>query len=135
MGAPRQGRLAPETASTIVVDDAYAPGLKDIETFSHVIVIYAFDRSQGWSATVRTPWEEQLHGVFAVRSPRRPNPIGVTVVKLVKREGARLHVEGLDAFDGTPLLDLKPYIPRFDCVEDADGGWFQRATNAERDQG
>lgn len=126
-GAPRQGALAPHAASTIVVDPEYEEGLRDIETFSHLIVLYAFDRSKGWSGLVKTPWEEKRHGVFATRSPRRPNAIGMTVVKLVNREGTTLHVQGLDAFDGTPLLDLKPYVPGFDRVEDAGGGWLEAA--------
>jgi len=125
--APRQGRLAPEVASTIVVEAAFAAGLEDIETFSHIIVLFAFDQSRGWSDTVKTPWEEKRHGVFATRSSRRPNPIGMTVVKLIKRDGATLHVQGLDAFDGTPLLDLKPYVPKFDRIEEAGGGWLRAA--------
>jgi len=124
VGAPRQGRLWPNVASLIVVDSKFEEGLKDIETFSHIIVLYAFDRSSGWSPTVQTPWEKMRHGVFATRSPRRPNPIGMTVVKLLKRLGPTLHVQGLDAFDGTPVLDLKPYIPRFDRVEQANQGWL-----------
>ena len=125
--APRQGGLAPDVESTIVVDSEYEAGLQDIESFSHIIVYYVFDRSSGWNRKVKTPWEEKKHGVFATRSPRRPNPIGMTVVKLAKREGATLHVLGLDAFDGTPLLDIKPYIPKFDRIEDAGGGWLGNA--------
>ena len=123
-GAPRQGRLAPGVESLIVIDPEYEAGLQDIETFSHVIVLYAFDRSSGWNPTVQTPWEEKRHGVFATRSPRRPNPIGMTVVRLTRRSGATLHVQGLDAFDGTVVLDLKPFVPRFDGVEDASHGWL-----------
>lgn len=124
-GAPRQGVLAPDVESVIVLDPDYEEGLKDIGTFSHIIVVYAFDRSSGWSPQVRTPWEEERHGVFATRSPRRPNPIGLTVVRLVRRAGTTLHVQGLDAFDGTPVLDLKPYIPRFDRIAEADEGWLE----------
>lgn len=120
-GAPRQGALAPDTGSTIVVDAEYEAGLRDLEDFTHVIVLYAFDRSKGWSLDVKPPGDENTHGVFATRSPRRPNPIGMTVVELVRREGATLHVRGLDAYDGTPVLDLKPYVPRFDRIESAGG--------------
>ena len=123
-GAPRQGRLASDAESLIVVDSEYEVGLKDIETFSHIVVLYVFDRSYEWTPMVQTPWEKKLHGVFATRSPRRPNPIGMTVVKLVKRLGSTLHVQGLDAFDGSPVLDLKPYIPQFDRIEDANQGWL-----------
>lgn len=122
--APRQGRLAPDVESVLVLDPEYESALKDIESFSHILVVYAFDRAAGWDPLVQTPWEETLHGVFATRSPRRPNPIGITVVELVKRVGPRLHVRGLDAFDGTPLLDLKPYMPRFDRIEEAVSGWM-----------
>ncbi|MBN2490439.1 MAG: tRNA (N6-threonylcarbamoyladenosine(37)-N6)-methyltransferase TrmO [Planctomycetes bacterium] len=123
-GAPRQGRLQPDAASEIVLDARYEPGLKDIESFSHIFVVYAFDRSKGWQELVRTPWQSEKHGVFATRSCNRPNPIGLTVVKLVRREGAVLHVTGLDAYDGTPVLDLKPYVPRFDGIRDASPGWL-----------
>jgi len=122
--APRQGNLAPNVESLIVLAPEYETGLKDIETFSHIIVFYVFDRSSGWNPLVQTPWEQERHGVFATRSPRRPNPIGMTVVKLVGRSGSTLHVQGLDAFDGSPVLDLKPYIPQFDVVEDANQGWL-----------
>jgi tRNA-Thr(GGU) m(6)t(6)A37 methyltransferase TsaA len=121
-GAPHQGGLAPETESTIVLEPEYEEGLTEIENFSHIIVLYAFDRMSGWSTMVKPPWDDKQRGVFASRSPRRPNPIGMTVAKLVEREGAVLRVQGLDAFDGTPVLDLKPYVPRFDRVDAATGG-------------
>ena len=124
-GAPRQDRRAPDTDSRIVVDAQYEAALQDIESFSHVIVLYAFDRSTGWSPLVQTPWEEKPHGLFATRSPNRPSPIGMTVVRLLRREGALLYVAGLDAFDGTPVLDLKPYIPGVDCITDATEGWLE----------
>jgi len=130
-GAPRQGRLDPDAPSRIVLDPGYEPGLKDLETFSHIYVLYAFNLSRGWRELVRTPWQAEKHGVFATRSPNRPNPIGLTVVKLVKREGAVLHVTGLDAYDGTPVLDLKPYIPEFDRIQDADQGWFGEAESSK----
>jgi tRNA-Thr(GGU) m(6)t(6)A37 methyltransferase TsaA len=124
-GAPRQGRRAPDTESRIVVGAQYAAALQDIESFSHVIVLYAFDRSTGWWPLVQTPWEEKPHGLFATRSPNRPSPIGMTVVRLLRREGASLYVAGLDAFDGTPVLDLKPYIPGVDGITDATEGWLE----------
>jgi tRNA-Thr(GGU) m(6)t(6)A37 methyltransferase TsaA len=123
--APRQGRHAPDTESRIVVDAQYEAALRDLESFSHVIVLYAFDKTTGWSPLVRTPWEEKSHGLFATRSPNRPSPVGMTVVRLLRREGAVLHVAGLDAFDGTPVLDLKPYLPGVDRIEDATEGWME----------
>jgi tRNA-Thr(GGU) m(6)t(6)A37 methyltransferase TsaA len=86
------------------------PGLTDIEGFSHLFVIWAFDRSEGCDLLVTPPSDNRPHGVFATRSPRRPNPIGLTVVELLRREGPVLHVRGIDMLDGTPILDLKPYL-------------------------
>jgi tRNA (adenine37-N6)-methyltransferase len=85
-------------------------GLTDIEGFSHLIVLWVFDRSQGFDLLGAPPVDNHPHGVFATRSPRRPNPIGLTVVELLRREGAVLHVRGVDMLDGTPILDIKPYL-------------------------
>ncbi len=88
----------------------FEAGLKDIEGFSHLFVIWAFDRSEGFELVGTPPTDDRPHGVFATRSPRRPNPIGLTVVELVRREGARLLVRGVDMLEGTPILDIKPYL-------------------------
>jgi len=85
-------------------------GLKDIDGFSHLFVLWVFDRSQGVELVGTPPCDTQPHGVFASRSPFRPNPIGLTVVRLVRREGIHLHVLGVDMLDGTPILDIKPYM-------------------------
>jgi tRNA (adenine37-N6)-methyltransferase len=85
-------------------------GLTDIEGFSHLFVLWAFDRSQGFELMGTPPSDERPHGVFASRSPKRPNPIGLTVVELIRREGLRLYVRGVDMLDGTPILDIKPYL-------------------------
>ena len=85
-------------------------GLADIEGFSHLYVIWAFDRSPGAELVAWPPSDDRPHGVFATRSPRRPNPIGLTVVSLLRREGTKLHVRGIDMLDGTPILDIKPYL-------------------------
>ena len=85
-------------------------GLTDIEGFSHLFVIWHFDRADGSSLVASPPSDNRPHGVFATRSPRRPNPIGLTVVELLRREGAMLHVRGIDMLDGTPILDIKPYL-------------------------
>ncbi len=102
------------------------PGLLDIEGFSHLFVIWVFDRAEGFSLTGAPPSDTREHGVFATRSPRRPNPIGLTVVRLLRREGARLHVRGVDMLDGTPILDIKPYLS---SVPDAElkRGWLAEA--------
>jgi len=87
------------------------PGLADIEGFSHLFVLWVFDRAEGYDLVARVPLDEEVpHGVFASRSPRRPNPIGLTVVELLGRDGPRLRVRGVDMLDGTPILDIKPYL-------------------------
>jgi tRNA-Thr(GGU) m(6)t(6)A37 methyltransferase TsaA len=88
----------------------FEQGLTDIEGFSHLFVLWEFDRSHGFELLARPPSDNRAHGVFATRSPRRPNPIGLTVVELLRREGAELHVRGVDMLDGTPILDIKPLL-------------------------
>ena len=102
------------------------PGLTDIEGFSHLIVIWAFDRAQGFALLGTPPSDDRPHGVFATRSPRRPNPLGVTVVELIKRDGPLLRVHGVDMLDGTPILDIKPYLSNVppDCLR---RGWLAAA--------
>lgn len=85
-------------------------GLMDIEGFSHLFVLWVFDRAGGFELLGTPPSDDRPHGVFATRSPRRPNPIGLTVVELLRREGRRLHVRGVDMLDQTPILDIKPYL-------------------------
>jgi tRNA-Thr(GGU) m(6)t(6)A37 methyltransferase TsaA len=88
----------------------FEPGLLDVEGFSHLFVIWAFDRTTGFDLTAYPPSDNHPHGVFATRSPRRPNPIGLTVVQLLGRNQERLQVRGVDMLDGTPILDIKPYL-------------------------
>jgi tRNA-Thr(GGU) m(6)t(6)A37 methyltransferase TsaA len=88
----------------------FAQGLLDVEGFSHLYVIREFDRSQGFELIGHPPSDTRPHGVFATRSPRRPNPIGLTVVELLRRDGNEIYVRGVDMLDGTPILDLKPYL-------------------------
>ncbi|MCD6391147.1 MAG: tRNA (N6-threonylcarbamoyladenosine(37)-N6)-methyltransferase TrmO [Dehalococcoidia bacterium] len=111
--APHQGYKS-EKISQIEVSREFEKGLKDIEGFSHIIIIYWFHESQGHHMLVRTPWDNILHGLFTTRSPHRPCPLGLTVVELVAREKSLLKVKGLDAIDGTPLLDIKPYVLSID---------------------
>jgi len=102
----------------------YEPGLKDIEGFSHLIVIFFFHKSQG-SKLETTPFgDDKIRGVFATRSPHRPNPIGLTTVKIIKRQGNLIKVAGIDMFEGTPILDLKPYTPR-DQKSSIQLGWLK----------
>jgi tRNA (adenine37-N6)-methyltransferase len=88
----------------------FESGLTDIEGFSHLIILWVFDRSEGFQLVGTPPCDNRPHGVFATRSPRRPNPIGLTVVELLKRDGRLLHLRGVDMLDGTPVLDIKPYL-------------------------
>ena len=92
------------------VQAEFETGLADIEGFSHLFVIWVFDRNTGFDLTASPPSDNRTHGVFATRSPRRPNPLGLTVVQLLGREGPNLHVRGVDMLDGTPFLDIKPYL-------------------------
>lgn len=103
----------------------FEAGLQDIDGFSHLFVIWEFDRSKEFELVGTSPADGQVHGVFATRSPRRPNPIGLTVVELLGREGRMLRVRGLDMLDGTPLLDIKPYYASTDSVPEAMVGWRQ----------
>src|SRR5467141_1112218 len=104
----------------------FEEGLIDIEGFSHLYVIWVFDRSEGFALTGTPPLDDRPHGVFATRSPRRPNPIGLTVVELLRREGARLHVRGVDMLDRTPILDIKPYLSSV-APEALRRGWMVEA--------
>ena len=101
-------------------------GLTDIEGFSHLYVIWVFHRAEGYDLMSRPPTDDRPHGVFASRSPRRPNPIGLTVVELLRRDGARLHVRGVDMLDGTPILDIKPYLSSV-SPERLRRGWLAEA--------
>lgn len=104
----------------------FEPGLTDIEGFSHLFVIWAFDRSEGYDLIGSPPFDERPHGVFATRSPRRPNPIALTVVELLRRDGGKLHIRGVDMLDGTPVLDIKPYMSSIPA-EQLRRGWLAEA--------
>ena len=99
-----------EAEGVIELLPEFEPGLQDIEGFSHLFVIWAFHRAEGYELVGPTPTDARPHGVFATRSPRRPNPLGLTVVRLLGRDGRTLRVAGVDMLDGTPVLDIKPYL-------------------------
>jgi len=126
-GMPIQPAGAAEVEGTVELRPELADGLADLDGFSHVILIYAFHRSEGYALTVVPFLDSRPHGVFATRAPRRPNPIGLSVVRLDRVDGHVLHVTGLDVLDGTPLLDLKPYVPVFDAPADCRTGWLEQA--------
>jgi tRNA (adenine37-N6)-methyltransferase len=115
-----------EAEGSIEIRPEFEPGLTDIEGFSHLIVLWEFDRSEGFSLVGTPPSDNRPHGVFATRSPLRPNPIGLTVVELLRREGASLRVRGIDMLDGTPILDIKPYLSNVP-LERLRRGWLAEA--------
>jgi len=123
-GMPIQSAGAKGIKGTIELDPKFTVGLKDLEGFSHIILLYHFHLSKSYSLTVKPFLDEAMHGVFATRAPRRPNPIGLSVVKLLRIEGCTLHIEEVDIVDGTPLLDIKPYVPEFDVRSADRTGWL-----------
>jgi tRNA-Thr(GGU) m(6)t(6)A37 methyltransferase TsaA len=113
------------------INPEFELGLTDIEGFSHLFVIWAFDRSEGFELVGMPPSDNRPHGVFATRSPKRPNPIGLTVVELLRRDGPRLHVRGVDMLDRTPILDIKPYLSNV-SPEHLRRGWLAEAEARSR---
>lgn len=105
----------------------YVDGLKDLEGFSHIILLFHFHQSQGYNLRVTPYLDTTAHGVFATRAPKRPNPIGLSIVKLLSIEGSRIEIENVDILDGTPLLDIKPYVPVFDEPTEVRFGWLEKA--------
>jgi tRNA (adenine37-N6)-methyltransferase len=115
-----------QAEGSLVISQEFENGLRDIEGFSHLIVIWVFDRGKAYELIGTPPSDDRPHGVFATRSPRRPNPIGLTVVALIERKGARLRVRGIDMLDGTPILDIKPYLSNVP-QEQLRRGWLAEA--------
>ncbi len=109
---------------TIEIKPSFAEGLMDIRGFSHIILLYHLHRSKKYSLIVKPFLDDAVHGVFATRAPKRPNPIGLSVVRLRKVEGRVLHIEDVDIVNGTPLLDIKPYIPDIDAFRTKRTGWL-----------
>ncbi len=127
--APRQGRMETEAVFQIEVFPKFVPGLKDIETASHLIVLYWLDQADRERLVAKTPWGDEPHGVFATRSPGRPNPIAFDIADLVELKENILYVRGMDALDGSPLIDIKPYSPKTDSIPEARLGWLEEAAN------
>ena len=121
---PRQGYQGRGVQATIELNEEFIDGLKDLEGFSHLILCWVFHKSEGYNLLACPPDETETHGVFATRSPKRPNPIGLTVVKLSKIEGSILYIEDPDMVDGTPLLDIKPYLLPPDSLGEVRRGWL-----------
>lgn len=122
--APRQG-TAGGAAGTIELLAGFEDALEDLAGFERIWLLFWFDRAEGWRPKVLPPRSEEKRGVFATRSPHRPNPLGMTAVRLARVDGLVLHVEGLDLVDGTPILDIKPYIPYADAFVESKTGWLE----------
>jgi tRNA-Thr(GGU) m(6)t(6)A37 methyltransferase TsaA len=123
---PIQGTFDNGVEAWLELKKEYAAGLKDLDGFSHAIIIYYFHRSPREETTGRPFLEEQRHGIFAIRSPHRPNHIGLSVIKIKRIEGNRLYFTEVDVLDGTPLLDIKPYVSYFDRRENVISGWLEK---------
>jgi tRNA-Thr(GGU) m(6)t(6)A37 methyltransferase TsaA len=137
-GTPIQTTGAKGVGGTAEIVPECAEGLRDLEGFSHIILIYHFHLSKGYSLTVKPFLDDTHRGVFATRAPKRPNAIGISVVRLVKIEGATLYIEDVDIVDSTPLLDIKPYVPEFDAKEAERTGWLagraEKAAETDADE-
>ena len=127
MQAPRQPDVAAGAVGSVELQAGrdFEHALEDLETFRYIWLLFWFDQSEGWRPKVLPPRSEKRRGLFATRAPHRPNPIGMSLVELTRIEGLVLHVKGLDLLDGTPILDIKPYVPYADSRPDADHGWLE----------
>ncbi|MFN3660761.1 MAG: tRNA (N6-threonylcarbamoyladenosine(37)-N6)-methyltransferase TrmO [Brevinematales bacterium] len=125
-GTPIQPAAARDIKGTVEVFPEYAEGLKDIEGFSHIILIYHFHLAKKSTLKVKPYMGTKVHGVFSTRAPSRPNPIGISTVRLMGIEKTALHIQDVDIVDGTPLLDIKPYVPAFDVRKVKKIGWLEQ---------
>ncbi|MBO8182540.1 MAG: tRNA (N6-threonylcarbamoyladenosine(37)-N6)-methyltransferase TrmO [Archaeoglobus sp.] len=132
-GTPIQPPAAKGVRGTVEIFPEYGEGLRDLDGFSHIILLYYFHLSGKPSLLVKPFMDDEKHGVFATRAPSRPNPIGLSVVRLLSIEGNKLYVEDLDVVDGTPLLDIKPYVPEFDARKDVRRGWLEKSITRVRE--
>jgi tRNA-Thr(GGU) m(6)t(6)A37 methyltransferase TsaA len=126
-GTPIQPAFADGAAGTVVLDPSFAPALDDIEGFERMWLVYWMDRVGPYQPRVVPYRDTRERGLFATRSPCRPNPLGLSAVRLLRRDGCTLHVLDVDVLDGTPLLDVKPYVPAFDAHPSSRAGWFDRS--------
>lgn len=133
-GTPIQPVAARDAPGRVELRPEFAEGLRDLEGFSHLILLYHFHLSEGYDLTVIPFLDEVSHGLFATRAPRRPNPIGLSVVRLVRIEGTILYLLDVDVVDGTPLLDLKPYVPIFQNSDVVRVGWLEGKSREARER-
>lgn len=125
VGVPVQAQGGKNIRGSIEVYEQFAAGLNDLDGFSHIMLLYHFHLSEGYTLEVTPFLDEEPRGLFATRAPRRPNPIGISVVRLTGIKGNKLLIEDVDMVDGTPLLDIKPYVPAFDVRENVKTGWLE----------
>ncbi len=123
-GMPIQPIGGKEFHGRIELLPEYVPGLQDLEAFSHLILLYFFHKVQGYQLKIQPFLDDSPHGVFATRAPRRPNPIGLSIVRLERIQGNILYIQDVDIIDGTPLLDIKPYVVEFDVRQETRSGWL-----------
>jgi len=128
-GTPIQPSAAKGIEGMVEVFPPYEKGLKDIEGFSHIILIYHFHLSKSYTLEVKPFMDDKLHGLFATRAPARPNPIGLSVVRLIRVERNTLYIKDIDIVDGTPLLDIKPFVPEFGSEDTINKGWLEKNLN------
>jgi len=126
---PIQPVFCNDIEGTVILNTEYADGLKDLQGFSHIYLFYYFNHSQKTCLRLKPYLSNQEHGIFATRAPHRPNKLGMSLVRLVRVENNILHVRNLDILDGTPLLDIKPYIQRFDSRKTVKSGWQDAVSN------
>ncbi len=131
-GMPIQPSGAAGIKGSVEVLPEYADGLQDLDGFSHIILLYQFHRSTGFELKVVPFMDTRPHGLFATRAPRRPNALGLSVVRLEGIDGRILHIRGVDVLNGTPLLDIKPYVPIFDAPSECRLGWIENIGEAVR---
>ena len=129
---PIQPAGAKEVKGTIKVFKEFQPGLQDLDGFSHIILLYYFHCSKGFTLKVMPFLDSELRGLFATRAPKRPNPIGFSVVRLDRIDKGVLHIRDVDILDNTPLLDIKPYVPEFDVQQEVRVGWLAKAVKNVR---
>ena len=125
-GTPIQPSAAKGVRGDVEVYPEYVEGLKDLAGFSHIILLYHFHLSKKYTLKVKPFLDDEVRGLFATRAPARPNPIGISVVRLVSIDNLKLHVQDIDIVDNTPLLDIKPYVPHFDARVSEKTGWLEK---------
>lgn len=135
-GMPIQPTGAKGVKGTLLIKDKYLNGLKDLEEFSHINILYLLHKVDGYLLEVKPFMDINTHGIFATRSPKRPNRIGSSIVQIDKIKGNSVYVSNIDVLDGTPLLDIKPYVPQLyeDTIEELKIGWFEKNHNKAKSQ-